>query len=49
MTEFTVTDLKLKAEYLTIYVDWLSAVGVGDVGMILLSPEKDVLKYGVHL
>ena len=31
------------------YTDGPSAVGVGGVRVILLSPEQDVLKYGVQL
>ena len=31
------------------YTDGLSIAGVGGVGVILLSPEKDILKYGVQL
>ena len=31
-----------------VYVDGSLAVGVGGVGVILLSLEKDFLKYGVH-
>ena len=31
------------------YTDGSSAVGVGGVRVILLSPEQDVLKYGVQL
>lgn len=43
------TDLDLKAKYWTIQAYGSSAVGVRGVGVILLSLEKDVLKYRVQL
>lgn len=46
VAEFTMTKPNPKAEYWTIYTNGSSAVGVGGVDVILLSPEKDILKYG---
>lgn len=34
-------------EYWIVYTDGLLVAGVGGVGVILLSPKKDILKYGV--
>ena len=31
------------------YMDGSAASGIGGVGVILLSPEKDIIKYGVKL
>ena len=41
------TELDPEAEYWTIYMDGLSAAGVEGAGVIVLSPEKDILKYKV--
>jgi len=49
VTEFTMTNQDLEADYWMVYVDRSSTVGVGGVGVILLSPKKDILKYGVQL
>ena len=48
VAKFTMIDQDLEAEYWMVYADASSAVGVGGVGVILLSLEKDFLKYGVH-
>ena len=47
--EFTITDQDLESKYWTMYTDGLSVVGIGGVEMILLYPEKDIFRYGVHL
>ena len=49
VAEFTMTDQDLEANYWTVYMDGSSAAGFGGVGVILLSPKKDILKYGVQL
>ena len=41
------TELDPEAKYWTIYTDGSSAVGVEGAGVIILSPEKDILKYKV--
>ena len=48
VAEFTMTNLDPKAEYWKVHVDGSSIAGVGGVGVILLSPKKDALKYGVQ-
>ena len=47
VAKFNMTDQDLEAEYWTVYEDGSLAVGFRRVGVILLSPEKDILKYGV--
>lgn len=47
VAEFTMMDQDLEADYWTVYADGLSTAGVGGVGVILLSPKKDILNYGV--
>ena len=49
VTEFTTIDQDLEAEYWTVYIDGSSTVGVRGVGVIFLSFERDILKYGVQL
>ena len=49
VAEFTMADQDPESNYWTVYMDGLLAVGVGGIGVILLSPEKDILKYGVQL
>ena len=38
-----------KSDYWTMYTDRSSASSMGGVGMVLLSPEKDILRYEVQL
>ena len=47
--EFTLLDPDPKAEYLMVYVDGLSITGLGGVGVIIFSLEKDNFKNGVQL
>ena len=47
VAEFTMTDQDPELDYKTVYTNGLSAAGVGVVRVILLSPEKEILKYGV--
>ena len=49
VAEFTMADQDPESNYWTVYMDGLLAAGVGGIGVILLSPEKDILKYGVQL
>ncbi|XP_075655182.1 uncharacterized protein LOC142625400 [Castanea sativa] len=49
VAEFTATNQDPELDYWTIYTDSSAASGIGGVGVILFSPEKDVLKYGVQL
>ena len=49
VTEFTTIDQDPEAEYWTVYIDGSSTVGVRGVGVIFLSFERDILKYGVQL
>ena len=49
VTEFTAVDQDPKSDYWTVYTDGSAALGIGGVRVILFSPEKDVLKYGVQL
>ena len=49
IAEFTLLDLDQEAEYWTIYTNGLSVARLGGIGIIMTSPEKDVLKYGVQL
>ena len=43
------TNPDLKVEYWMMYADGSSATGLGGVGMIIHSLQKDVLEYGVQL
>ena len=47
VTEFTMTDQDPEVDYWTMYTNRSSIAGVRGVGVILLSPKKEVLKYGV--
>ena len=47
VTEFTMTDQDPEVDYWTMYTNRSSIAGVGGVGVILRSPKKEVLKYGV--
>lgn len=47
--EFTLLDLNPRLEYWTIYADGSPTTGLGGVVVIVLTPEKDVLEYGVQL
>ena len=47
VVEFTMTDQDLESGYWIVYTNGSSTTGVGGVGVILLSPEKDILKYEV--
>ena len=49
VADFTMTDLDPKAEYWKIYANGSFAIGHGVVGVIIFSPEKDVLRYKVQL
>lgn len=40
--EFAMIDQDPKSDYWTVYTDRSSATGVGSVGVILLSPKKDI-------
>ena len=47
--EFTMADQDQESDYWTVYIDGPLELGMGGVGVVLLSPEKDILKYGVQL
>ena len=47
--EFTLPNPDQEAKYWTIYSDGSSVTGLEGVGVIMMSPESDVLKYGVQL
>ena len=47
--EFTMADQDPVADYWTVYTNGSSASRIGGVRVILLSPKKDVLRYGVKL
>ena len=49
VAEFTVVDQDPELNYWMIYTDGSATSDIGRVGVILFSPEKDVLKYGVQL
>ena len=49
VAKFTMTEQHPKADDWIVNTNRSSAVSVGGVGVILLSLEKDVLKYGVQL
>ena len=49
IAEFTMADQDPKADYQTMYTDGSSTSGIGKVGVILLTPKKDVLRYGDQL
>ena len=47
VAEFTLAEQDPKVDYWTMYTDGSAAFGIGGVGVILSSPEKDILKYRV--
>ena len=47
--EFTLLNPDQEAKYWTIYSDGSSDTRLEGVGVIIMSPENDVLKYGVQL
>ena len=49
IAKFTLLDFDRDAEYWTVCLDGSFVIGLGGVGIIMTSPEKDVLKYGVQL
>ena len=49
IAEFTLPNLDRGIEYWTVCIDGLSVTGLGGIGIIMTSLEKDVLKYGVQL
>ena len=49
VVEFTTSKQDPELDYWMMYTNGLAASGVGGVGVILFSPEKDVLKYSVQL
>ena len=49
IAEFTLLGLDQEAKYLTISTDGSFVVGLGGICIIMTSPKKDVLKYGVQL
>ena len=49
VAKFTMADQDSKVDYWKVYTGGSSASGIGGVGVILLSPEKFVLRYGVKL
>ena len=49
VAEFTMADQDQESDYWTVYIDGPLALGMGGVGVVLLSPEKDILKYRVQL
>nr|XP_023875439.1 uncharacterized protein LOC111987930 [Quercus suber] len=49
VAEFTTAEQGLGSEHWTIHTDESAALGIGRVGVIISSPENDVIKYGVRL
>ena len=49
VAEFTMADEDAESNYWIVYTDGSSTSGMGGVGVVLLSPEKDTLRYGVQL
>ena len=49
VAEFITAEQDPESDYWTMHIDSSAASGMGGVGVILSSPEKDVLKYGVQL
>ena len=47
VAEFTMADQDQESDYWTVHIDGPLALGMSGVGVVLLSPEKDILKYGV--
>ena len=49
VVEFITTKQDPESRYWTMYTNGSVASGIGGVGVILFSLEKDILKYGVKL
>ena len=49
VTEFTIADQDPKTNYWMVYTNRLLAASIRGVGVILLSPKKDILRYRVQL
>ena len=49
VAEFIKAEQDSKSGYWTMYTDGSATSGIGRVGVILFSLEKDILKYGVKL
>ncbi|XP_075633757.1 uncharacterized protein LOC142606259 [Castanea sativa] len=49
IAEFTLPKLDLKLEYKIAYADGSSVKGLGGAGVVIISLEKDILKYEVQL
>ena len=49
IAEFTFPDPDHEAEYWTICADGSSVAGLRGISIIMTSPKKDILKYGVQL
>ena len=49
VAKFTMADQDPELDYWMVYMNGSSALGMGGVGVILLSLEKDILRYGVQL
>ena len=49
VAEFTTAEQDPELGYWTMYIDCSTASGIGGVSVILFSPEKDILMYGVKL
>ena len=49
VAEFTTAEQDPESGYWMMYLDGSAASGIGRVGVILFSPKKDILKYGVKL
>ena len=49
VVEFITTKQDPESGYWTMYTNGSVASGIGGVGVILFSPKKDILKYGVKL
>ena len=47
--EFTIANQDPKSDYWTVDTNGSSTIGIGGVGVILLSLKKDILKYEVQL
>ena len=49
VAKFTMVDQDPVVDYWTVYTDGSSALGIGGVRVILLTPEKDAFRYRVNL
>ena len=49
IAKFTLPEPDLKTEYWIAYVDGFSSIGLGGEGVVIISLEKDIRKYGVQL